>query len=104
VIIIEHIMDIVKLADYIIDLGPEGGDEGGYVVATGTPEEIANTSQSYTGQYLAPILKDAKVNDQMEYIDRRKQMPAHHLPSNPLPAKRTLKKAKAVQSKKSSAL
>lgn len=57
VIVIEHNLDIIKCADYIIDLGPEGGDEGGYVVATGTPEEIAKVKNSYTGQYLKRILK-----------------------------------------------
>ncbi|MEA3313387.1 MAG: excinuclease ABC subunit UvrA [Caldisericota bacterium] len=56
VIIIEHNLDIVKSADYIIDLGPEGGEKGGYVVAEGTPEEIANNSKSYTGMYLKNIL------------------------------------------------
>jgi len=56
VIIIEHNLDIVKSADYIIDLGPEGGEKGGYVVAEGTPEEIANSHKSYTGMYLKNIL------------------------------------------------
>jgi excinuclease ABC subunit A len=52
VIVIEHNLDVIKTADYIIDLGPEGGDKGGYVVAAGTPEEIADNESSYTGQYL----------------------------------------------------
>ena len=52
VIVIEHNLDVIKTADYIIDLGPEGGDEGGRVIATGTPEEIAACGQSYTGQFL----------------------------------------------------
>ncbi|MBS3906264.1 MAG: excinuclease ABC subunit UvrA [Syntrophaceae bacterium] len=52
VIVIEHNMEVIKSADYIIDLGPEGGEEGGWVVAVGTPEEIAEVPQSYTGQYL----------------------------------------------------
>jgi excinuclease ABC subunit A len=56
VIVIEHNMDVIKTADHIIDLGPEGGDEGGYVIGCGTPEEIAAISDSYTGQYLAKIL------------------------------------------------
>ena len=56
VIVIEHNLDVIKLADYIIDLGPEGGSGGGTVVATGTPEEIANVSESYTGQFLKRIL------------------------------------------------
>ena len=56
VIVIEHNLDVIKTADYIIDLGPEGGDGGGTVVAAGTPEEIAKHSESYTGQYLLKTL------------------------------------------------
>ncbi len=55
-IVIEHNLDVVKTADYIVDLGPEGGDEGGRVVASGTPEEIARNPASYTGEYLRPML------------------------------------------------
>ena len=57
VIVIEHNLDVIKCADYIIDLGPEGGDGGGRLVAAGTPEEIAQVSESYTGQYVAKYLK-----------------------------------------------
>lgn len=57
VLVIEHNLDVVKSADYIIDLGPEGGAEGGGVVATGTPEEIAKNVRSYTGMYLKPFLE-----------------------------------------------
>jgi len=56
VVVIEHNMDVIKTADWIIDLGPEGGDDGGYVVATGTPEKIARSRKSYTGQFLKSIL------------------------------------------------
>ncbi len=56
VVVIEHNLDVLKTADYIIDLGPEGGEEGGYVVASGSPEEIAASPQSYTGQYLKKLL------------------------------------------------
>ena len=56
VVVIEHNLDVIKVADYIIDLGPEGGDEGGEVVATGTPEEIAKNKKSYTGEFLRKIL------------------------------------------------
>ena len=56
VIVIEHNLDVIKTADYVIDLGPEGGDEGGTVVATGTPEEIAEVKESATGQYLKKVL------------------------------------------------
>ena len=57
VVVIEHNLDVIKSADYIIDLGPEGGDGGGQVVANGTPEEVANNENSYTGHYLKKILK-----------------------------------------------
>ncbi|SFA88686.1 Excinuclease ABC subunit A [Lentibacillus halodurans] len=57
VLIIEHNLDVIKTADHIIDLGPEGGDGGGQIIATGTPEEIVNHDQSYTGRYLKPILE-----------------------------------------------
>lgn len=57
VIVIEHNLDVIKVADYIIDLGPEGGDKGGYIVAEGTPEEIAQNPNSYTGMYLRKVLK-----------------------------------------------
>jgi len=56
VIVIEHNMDVIKVADYIVDLGPEGGDEGGRVIATGTPEEVAAAPGSYTGMYLKEVL------------------------------------------------
>ncbi|MBO5050101.1 MAG: excinuclease ABC subunit UvrA, partial [Oscillospiraceae bacterium] len=56
VLVIEHNLDVIKTADHIIDLGPEGGDEGGYVIAQGTPEEVAAMEQSYTGHYLKPYL------------------------------------------------
>jgi len=55
--VIEHNLDVIKTADWIVDLGPEGGDGGGQIIATGTPEQVAKVKQSYTGQYLAKILK-----------------------------------------------
>ncbi|MDW5300042.1 MAG: excinuclease ABC subunit UvrA, partial [Sedimentibacter sp.] len=60
VIVIEHNLDVIKTADYIIDLGPEGGDGGGTIVAQGTPEEIVKVKASYTGQYLKKIMKTTK--------------------------------------------
>ena len=57
VIVIEHNLDVIKTADYIIDLGPEGGNRGGTIVATGTPEQIANVNESYTGKFLGPVLE-----------------------------------------------
>jgi len=56
VVVIEHLLDFIKVADYVIDLGPEGGDAGGYLVAQGTPEEVAQVSESYTGRFLRKIL------------------------------------------------
>ena len=56
VVVIEHNLDVIKTADYIIDLGPEGGDAGGTIVATGTPEQVASCKKSYTGQYLKKVL------------------------------------------------
>lgn len=58
VLVIEHNLDVIKVADYIIDMGPEGGDRGGTVIAKGTPEELAQVEESYTGQYLKGILGD----------------------------------------------
>jgi len=57
VVVIEHNLDVIKCADYILDLGPEGGDRGGELIAQGTPEEVALCPQSYTGQYLKGMLK-----------------------------------------------
>lgn len=57
VLVIEHNLDVIKTADHIIDMGPEGGDAGGYVVAEGTPEEVARAEASYTGRFIAPLLK-----------------------------------------------
>ncbi|MBO5857294.1 MAG: excinuclease ABC subunit UvrA, partial [Clostridia bacterium] len=58
IVVIEHNLDVIKTADFIIDLGPEGGNGGGTVVATGTPEEVAKNKKSYTGQYLKRILSE----------------------------------------------
>ncbi|MCP5364646.1 MAG: excinuclease ABC subunit UvrA [Hyphomicrobiales bacterium] len=60
VIVIEHNLEVIKTADWIIDLGPEGGDKGGRIVATGTPEDVITVAESYTGQYLAPYLTSAR--------------------------------------------
>jgi excinuclease ABC subunit A len=56
--VIEHNLEVIKTADWIIDLGPEGGDGGGEIVASGTPEDVAKAARSYTGQYLKPLLKN----------------------------------------------
>ena len=57
VVVIEHNLEVIKTADWIIDLGPEGGDGGGEIAAAGTPEEVAKVARSYTGQYLKPLLR-----------------------------------------------
>jgi excinuclease ABC subunit A len=59
-LVIEHNLDVIKTADYIIDLGPEGGEEGGYVVTTGTPEQVAQVDASHTGRYLRPVLAEGR--------------------------------------------
>ena len=61
VLVIEHNLEVIKMADYIIDLGKDGGDNGGEIIATGTPEEIANNNESYTGYYLKRVLKEDKL-------------------------------------------
>jgi excinuclease ABC subunit A len=75
VLTIEHNLDVIKTADYVIDLGPEGGDRGGTVVATGTPEQIASVPGSFTGQYLGPVLADARAHGLM-HPDHRAHMEA----------------------------
>jgi excinuclease ABC subunit A len=61
VLVIEHNLDVIKQADWIIDLGPEGGEAGGEIVAVGTPEDVAEVAESYTGQFLRRVLPEAAV-------------------------------------------
>jgi excinuclease ABC subunit A len=61
VVVIEHNLDVIKTADWLIDIGPEGGDGGGRIVATGTPEQVAQVAESHTGRYLGPMLMPKKV-------------------------------------------
>ncbi|MDR7477559.1 MAG: excinuclease ABC subunit A, partial [Armatimonadota bacterium] len=63
VVVIEHNLDVIKTADWVIDLGPEGGELGGRVVAEGTPEQVAACDHSYTGQFLRRVLDPAKVEE-----------------------------------------
>jgi excinuclease ABC subunit A len=63
VIVIEHNLDVIKTADYLIDLGPEGGDNGGQIIAQGTPEEVAQVATSYTGQFLRQMLPLAVIGN-----------------------------------------
>jgi excinuclease ABC subunit A len=73
VVVIEHNLDVIKTADYLIDLGPEGGDKGGKIIAAGTPEEIANTPASHTGKFLAEVLEDYKKKHQQ--VDKKTTRP-----------------------------
>lgn len=73
VVVIEHNLDVIKTADYIIDLGPEGGSRGGTIVATGTPEDIVKVEGSYTGKYLKPILERDKARSE-DYFKRLKAL------------------------------
>jgi excinuclease ABC subunit A len=60
VVVIEHNLEVIKTADWVIDLGPEGGDRGGRILVSGTPEDVAATEESYTGKYLRPYLAEPK--------------------------------------------
>ncbi|MCS7173367.1 MAG: excinuclease ABC subunit UvrA [Armatimonadetes bacterium] len=75
VIVIEHNLDVIKTADWIIDLGPEGGDQGGWVIAEGTPEEVAAQDHSYTGQFLRKVLDPEKVEAARRSLQARGAMP-----------------------------
>ncbi len=86
VLVIEHNLDVIKTADYLIDLGPEGGDRGGTVIATGTPEEIARSEYSYTGAYLVPVLRDQRAvghhrpdDAELERLERENLFALHDL-------------------------
>ena len=86
VLTIEHNLDVIKTADYVIDLGPEGGDRGGTIVATGTPEEVAQAPGSFTGRYLGPVLVDERAHGvvrpdrkHMEELERENLAGLHDL-------------------------
>jgi excinuclease ABC subunit A len=93
VIVIEHNLDVIKTADFVIDLGPEGGDGGGLVIAAGTPEEIVKVSSSYTGQYLLPELHSAKHSANGRILS--KQIPSST--SNGVAVKQTASKPRKVK-------
>ncbi len=73
VLVIEHNMDVVKTADWVIDLGPEGGDAGGYVVATGPPEEVAQNAKSHTGRFLKGLFKRTGAVETSKISARRRR-------------------------------
>jgi excinuclease ABC subunit A len=72
VLVIEHNLDVIKAADYLVDLGPEGGDRGGTIVATGTPEQVAEVPESYTGKYLKPILDRDRLRMMKDITEKEK--------------------------------
>jgi excinuclease ABC subunit A len=96
VVVIEHNLDVIKMADWIIDMGPEGGSRGGTVVAQGTPEQVAAVPESYTGQFLAPILKGHEVPVEAAPLDFLND-PG---PVPPAKAKPTRKKSASAKAKK----
>ena len=75
VLVIEHNLDVIKTADHIIDLGPEGGDKGGTIIAEGSPEEICEVKESYTGQFLKPVLEKTRalMGDSAPVIDKKQK-------------------------------
>jgi excinuclease ABC subunit A len=75
VVVIEHNLDVIKSADWLIDLGPEGGDAGGWVIAEGTPEHVARVERSYTGQFLIPILAGREATQPRDVIEARAKRP-----------------------------
>ncbi|WP_342432978.1 excinuclease ABC subunit UvrA [Neobacillus sp. FSL H8-0543] len=70
VLVIEHNLDVIKAADYLVDLGPEGGDKGGTIIATGTPEKVAEVAESYTGQYLKPVLERDRLRMKQQVLEK----------------------------------
>ncbi len=98
VLVIEHNLDVIKTADWLIDMGPEGGSRGGTVVAEGTPEDIAATPSSYTGQFLRPLL-DGRAALQPSAPKRAAAAPAKKAPAKKAPAKRAMA-TKAAPAKK----
>ncbi|WP_394540791.1 excinuclease ABC subunit UvrA [Lysobacter enzymogenes] len=101
VVVIEHNLDVIKTADWVIDLGPEGGHRGGSILATGTPEHIASLPQSYTGRFLAPMLGMPVPGEPASGKAGRDKKPAK--PAAKAPAKKTKTDAPAARAKKKSA-
>ena len=90
VLVIEHNLDVIKTSDWLIDMGPEGGSRGGMVIAEGTPEDVAASPASYTGQFLKPLL-DGREAEQPKPVRRARKAPAAKAPAKKAakaPAKR----------------
>jgi len=102
VLVIEHNLDVIKTADWIVDMGPEGGSRGGMVVAEGTPEEVAATEGSYTGEFLAPLLKgrEAVVGARKKTTRAAAQTPAKKTTKKATAKKATAKKTTAKRAAK----
>ncbi|HEV2606546.1 MAG TPA: excinuclease ABC subunit UvrA, partial [Xanthomonadaceae bacterium] len=88
IVVIEHNLDVIKTADWVIDLGPEGGHRGGQIIATGTPEEIAANPASYTGRFLAPHLLSSRLVSPNEN-EPRKARPRHGEAHKPMRRRKT---------------
>ncbi|MFC6044199.1 excinuclease ABC subunit UvrA [Nocardioides hankookensis] len=105
VLVIEHNLDVIKTADWLVDMGPEGGSRGGTVVAEGTPEAVAATPESYTGQFLAPLLEGREAKQPTRRVAATKapaaKAPAKKAPAKKAPAKKTVAK-KAPAKRKAS--
>lgn len=99
VVVIEHNLDLIKTADYIIDLGPEGGNRGGEIIAQGTPEDIAKVKLSYTGQYLAPLLEKGERVDTAK-LKRESKLTFGYEEEDPTPEAKEKPKAAAKTAKK----
>jgi excinuclease ABC subunit A len=101
VLVIEHNLDVIKTADWIVDMGPEGGSRGGMVVAEGTPEEVAANPGSYTGQFLAPLVdgRGAQVAASADSGRRTKKSatPSTRKKSSPVPVSKKKATAKAAK-------
>ena len=82
VLVIEHNLDVIKSADWIVDLGPEGGAGGGPIVAEGTPEQVAKVPESYTGQFLAPLLGIDRLSRRRRRAARQRRPIATPMQSN----------------------
>ena len=100
VIVIEHNLDVIKSADWIIDMGPEGGDRGGTVVAQGSPEHVASVAASYTGMVLAPMLGVQPGSTAAAGSSSDSETGPARTSTGPLPANKATKSAKAAKSAK----
>ncbi|MGE8227115.1 MAG: excinuclease ABC subunit UvrA, partial [Stenotrophomonas sp.] len=101
VVVIEHNLDVIKTADWIVDLGPEGGHRGGTVLVTGTPEDVAAHPDSYTGQFLAKMLPSTSARPEQPAAVANK--PDARPPRKEKPAKKTATKKAAAPAKKKAA-